>query len=99
MVSSIHDADVNANPASSGGGVGGLILAYALSKCPDIQIDVYEAASRFSEIGVGIGVWWRPWQILKSLGLEDDLCQLLDSKPTDSISKTFPPPCATIGSR
>lgn len=75
--------------AICGGGVGGLILAYALSKCPDIQIDVYEGASRFSEIGVGIGIWWRPWQILKSLGLEDDLCQLLDSKPTDSIKPTL----------
>ncbi|THH16400.1 hypothetical protein EW146_g4239 [Bondarzewia mesenterica] len=74
---------------SSGGGVGGLTLAYALSKCPDIQVDVYEGASHFSEIGAGIGVWRRPWLILKSLGLEDDLIHLLDTPPTDEIRPTL----------
>jgi hypothetical protein len=65
----------------SGGGVGGLTLAYALSKSPDICIDVYEAASKFTEIGAGIGVWWRTRQVLKSLGLEEDVIRLLTFRP------------------
>jgi salicylate hydroxylase len=65
----------------SGGGIGGLTLAYALSKSPDIQVDIYEAASKFTEIGAGIGVYWRTRQILKSLGLEDDVIRLLPFRP------------------
>ena len=65
----------------SGGGVGGLTLAYALSKSPDICIDVYEAASKFTEIGAGIGIWWRTRQVLKSLGLEEDVIRLLTFRP------------------
>ena len=65
----------------SGGGVGGLTLAYALSKSPDICIDVYEAASKFTEIGAGIGIWWRTRQVLKSLGLEEDVIRLLTFHP------------------
>ena len=68
-------------PLSSGGGVGGLTLAYALSKSPDICVDVYEAASKFTEIGAGIGVWWRTRQVLKSLGLEEDVIRLLTFCP------------------
>jgi salicylate hydroxylase len=67
----------------SGGGVGGLTLAYALSKSPDIRIDVYEAASKFTEIGAGIGVWWRTKQVLTSLGLEEDINRLLPFHPSE----------------
>jgi len=66
---------------SSGGGVGGLTLAFALSKSPEIQIDVYEAASKFTEIGAGISVWWRTRQVLKSLGLEEDIVRLVTFLP------------------
>jgi NAD(P)-binding Rossmann-like domain len=65
----------------SGGGIGGLTLAFALSKSPDISVDVYEAASKFTEVGAGIGVWWRTRQALKSLGLEEDLIRLLPFHP------------------
>jgi hypothetical protein len=65
----------------SGGGVGGLILAFALSRSPKIRVDVYEAASKFTEIGAGIGIWWRTKQVLTSLGLEEDIIRLLPSHP------------------
>ena len=65
----------------SGGGVGGLTLAFALSRSPNIRVDIYEAASKFTEIGAGIGVWWRTIQVLTSLGLEDDIIRLLPSRP------------------
>jgi salicylate hydroxylase len=44
---------------SSGGGVGGLTCALALSKYPDIDVVVYEAAAKFEELGAGIGLWPR----------------------------------------
>lgn len=62
---------------TSGGGVGGLTLTFALSKSPEIQVDVYEAASKFTEIGAGIGMWWQTRQVLKLLGLEEDIVYLL----------------------
>ena len=67
----------------SGGGIGGLTLAYALSKSPDIRIDVYEAASKFTEIGAGIAVYWRTRQVLKSLGMEEDVIRLLTVRPSE----------------
>ena len=66
----------------SGGGIGGLTLAFALSKSPDISVDVYEAASKFTEIGAGISLWWRTRQVLKSLGLEEDVIRLLPFRPS-----------------
>ena len=71
----------------SGGGVGGLTLAYALSKSPHIRIDVYEAASKFTEMGAGIGVWWRTRQVLKYLGLEEDIIRLLSFRPGQDRGK------------
>ena len=65
----------------SGGGIGGLTLAFALSKSPDVHVDVYEAASEFAEIGAGIVLQWRARQILTSLGLEEDIIRLLPSHP------------------
>lgn len=66
----------------SGGGVGGLLTAIALSRLSrdrkDIRVDLYEAAHEFTEIGAGVTVWRRPWKALKSLGLEEELVQLCD---------------------
>jgi hypothetical protein len=47
----------------SGGGVGGLTLAVALSRHQDIAVDVYEAAQSFCEIGAGVGVWPRAFRV------------------------------------
>ncbi|KAG6835640.1 hypothetical protein H0H93_016271 [Arthromyces matolae] len=75
--------------AICGGGIGGLSLAVALSKYPDIHVDIYEAAARFSEVGAGIGVWPRVWKILESLGLSHDLAQLTALKPSYELSDAF----------
>jgi len=72
---------------TSGGGIGGLTLAFALSKSPEIQVDVYEAASKFTEIGAGIALWWRTRQVLKSLGLEEDIVRLLAFRPGEDRSE------------
>ena len=65
----------------SGGGIGGLTLAAVLHKfTKDVQIDMYETHSEFSEIGAGITVWQRTWYILQVLGL------------TEAVSKVVTPP-------
>lgn len=78
-----------------GGGVAGIVAAYALAsesaQCSstslNVDIDVYEAASKFGEIGAGIGVTWRAWIILTMLGLRDDLVRLVPKAPTDEVGK------------
>ena len=44
---------------SSGGGIGGLTLAIALSKYPDIRVAVYESATKITTAGAGIGLGMR----------------------------------------
>ena len=62
----------------SGAGLGGLVLALSLQKnCPDVTFNVYEAAHQLGEIGAGIGVWPRVWEILRQLGLEEDMTQIM----------------------
>ena len=48
----------------------------------DIHIDIYESAEKFTEIGAGIGIWKRPWKVLKNLDLADELSKLT-AIPTD----------------
>ena len=72
----------------SGGGIGGLTLASVLAKfSKDIQIDIYESASEFSEIGAGITVWRRTWRIMEMIGLNEGLRDLAILPPTDEKSE------------
>jgi 2-polyprenyl-6-methoxyphenol hydroxylase-like FAD-dependent oxidoreductase len=57
----------------SGGGIGGLTLAVALSRFPDIEFAVYEAAQSFKEIGAGVMIWGRTWRVLSLLDLDKKL--------------------------
>ncbi|KAF8072155.1 hypothetical protein FPV67DRAFT_1748853 [Lyophyllum atratum] len=75
--------------AICGGGIGGLAFAVALSKYPDIDVDIYEGATKFSEVGAGIGVWPRVWKILEHLGLSEDLARVTALKPSYDLSDTF----------
>ncbi|EEB95696.1 hypothetical protein MPER_05292, partial [Moniliophthora perniciosa FA553] len=69
--------------AICGAGIGGLTCALALSKFPDIEIDVYESAGKLAEIGAGIGLFPRPWKIIRELGLEQDLLRVTELGITD----------------
>jgi salicylate hydroxylase len=51
-----------------GGGIGGLCLALGLRKHPHIEVEIYEAAHQFSEIGAGIGVGKNAQRALELLG-------------------------------
>ena len=56
--------------------MGGLACAVALAQYPDIQVDIYEAASRFAEVGAGVGVWPRAWKVVQALGLDHELAEV-----------------------
>ncbi|KAH9951522.1 FAD/NAD-P-binding domain-containing protein [Amylocystis lapponica] len=73
----------------SGGGIGGLFLAVALSRYSDIQVDLYEAAERFREIGAGVMIWSRTWEILTSLGLAPDFARVAHAVPDGSTGVGF----------
>ncbi|KAF8632801.1 hypothetical protein AX17_004756 [Amanita inopinata Kibby_2008] len=69
-----------------GAGIGGLTLASAighLDKHKSIEIDVYESAAILAEIGAGINIWLRAWKLLKDIGLEEDLLQLVTEAPDE----------------
>ncbi|KIP07412.1 hypothetical protein PHLGIDRAFT_47961, partial [Phlebiopsis gigantea 11061_1 CR5-6] len=74
----------------SGGGVGGLVLAAALSTSPAFAVDVYEAAHAFAEIGAGVGVWPRAWNVLQHLGLADALADVATVPPENVPCKLTP---------
>ncbi|OBZ74451.1 Salicylate hydroxylase [Grifola frondosa] len=65
------------NVAVVGAGLGGLMLALSLHKsAANVRVDIYESASQFTEIGAGIGMWPRVWELIKALGLEDQLLMI-----------------------
>jgi len=74
--------------AICGGGIGGLTLALVLDKYSnhDIEVDVYESKSAFSEIGAGLSIWKRTWQIIKNLGLETSLGEMAITPPVETPS-------------
>lgn len=79
---------------SSGGGIGGIVTAYALGKLNDIEVEVYEAASEFAEVGAAFGMSGRSWEVLKELGLEEALLKHTPSAPTaDEIGEQMLHPC------
>ncbi|KAJ7085016.1 hypothetical protein C8R43DRAFT_1051651 [Mycena crocata] len=75
--------------AICGAGIGGLTLAVALSQYPDIEVEIYEAATTLAEVGAGIGIFPRPWKIIRMLGLEQDLLKACERKPVDGPVPAF----------
>ncbi|KAJ7583780.1 FAD/NAD-P-binding domain-containing protein [Mycena floridula] len=59
-----------------GGGIGGVTLAVALSKYPDIQFNLYEAAAAFEEIGAGVGIFARSVYALEDMGIAEALDEI-----------------------
>ncbi|TBU25153.1 FAD/NAD(P)-binding domain-containing protein [Dichomitus squalens] len=75
--------------AICGGGISGLTLAVALSKYPDIQVDVYEATGQFKEIGAGVMIYARTWEILSLLGMAQDFSRIAHAPPDGSLGIGF----------
>ena len=42
------------------------------------EVHLYESAAKLTEIGAGISLWPRGWEIMKALNMEDDLAALLN---------------------
>ncbi|KAL1716835.1 hypothetical protein EV715DRAFT_204573 [Schizophyllum commune] len=58
-----------------GGGIGGLAFVLAMQRFCDMSkysINVYEAATKISQIGAGITVWPRTIEMLADLGMGED---------------------------
>ncbi|KAJ7497508.1 FAD/NAD-P-binding domain-containing protein [Mycena latifolia] len=75
--------------AICGGGIGGLCLAVALSRHAHIQVDVYEGAGRFREIGAGVMIWARTWRIFELLGLAPYFAKVTDTPPDPAVAVGF----------
>ncbi|KAL0954169.1 hypothetical protein HGRIS_005302 [Hohenbuehelia grisea] len=75
--------------AICGAGIGGLTCALALSRYPDIQIDIYESASKLAEIGAGIGLFSRPWSVMQKLGVDQELLKYTNAKPSNTPVSSF----------
>ncbi|KZP19639.1 FAD/NAD(P)-binding domain-containing protein [Athelia psychrophila] len=79
----------NIRVAVIGAGIGGLTFCVALGKQSNIKVDIYEAAREFGEVGAGIAMWYRTQQIMKKLGLHDDLEALAGGAEKDAAELAF----------
>ncbi|KAF8961501.1 hypothetical protein BDZ97DRAFT_1664184 [Flammula alnicola] len=75
--------------AICGAGIGGLTTAVALSRYPDIEVEIFEGAEKIAELGAGIGLFPRPWEVIKKLHLEEDLLKSTEVKPTEGPVASF----------
>ncbi|KAF9449149.1 4-aminobenzoate hydroxylase [Macrolepiota fuliginosa MF-IS2] len=67
-----------------GAGIVGCALAVSLNALDTdhkIAIDLYETAPELSEIGAGLNMWPRTWEIMKKIGLKDTLIPTFDHYP------------------
>ncbi|ROW13022.1 hypothetical protein VPNG_05902 [Cytospora leucostoma] len=56
-----------------GGGPGGLATAIALSRVPEVQVQLYEKDKVLREVGAGINIGANSWNVLDLLGVADTL--------------------------
>lgn len=62
-------------------------MCVALGKQPNVQIDIYEAAREFGEVGAGIGIHHRTQLVLEKLGLYDDMVAAANQATTNTPSE------------
>ena len=56
--------------------------------CNDVEINVYEAKTSFTEIGAGVSLWNRTLAILQSLGLDDAVGRAVGKMPVKKMGKS-----------
>lgn len=54
-----------------GAGPAGLGATIALSKIPDVEVNIYEKATELREVGAGIRIGYNGWKVLGLLGAAD----------------------------
>ena len=79
------------NVAVIGGGIGGLTLAIGLLKHPHIDVQVYEGAHTFGEIGAGVAFGPNAKRAFKLIGpeLEEALAKHVTPNLWPSYANTF----------
>lgn len=62
-----------------------------------IEVDIYESTSEMKQVGAGITLYPRGWEILKSIGLEEPLAARIQedqkgalTKELSELGKSFP---------
>lgn len=78
----------NSNQLHSGGGIGGLCLAVSLSRHAHLDVNLYESAGQFKEIGAGVMIWARTWRILEKMGLAPEFSKIAHAPPTGAQGQT-----------
>lgn len=72
-----------------GGGIGGLFAALSIHHyCPteDIQIDVYEQAAQYKEIGAGVAIGPNAARLIEKLGLLEEASKIAGKRGKDWFS-------------
>ena len=64
-----------------GGGIGGVAFAVALSRDSQLNVQLFEAAPHFSEIGAGVSFGPNAVKTIQRLGLEASYQRIADSSP------------------
>ncbi|KAA0009749.1 salicylate 1-monooxygenase [Billgrantia pellis] len=64
-----------------GGGIGGVAFAVALSRVPGLDVQLFEAAPQFSEIGAGVSFGPNAVRAIQRLGLERSYRRIADASP------------------
>ncbi|KAF9482106.1 FAD/NAD-P-binding domain-containing protein [Pholiota conissans] len=82
-------AGIKLRIAICGGGIGGLCLAVSLSRYAHLDINVYESAGQFREIGAGVMIWARTWHILEKMGLASEFSKIAHAPPTGAQGVGF----------
>ncbi|TBU21578.1 FAD/NAD(P)-binding domain-containing protein [Dichomitus squalens] len=73
-----------------GAGLGGLLFALFLQKhAEDIEVDIYESAHELTELGAGVAMWPRVWELIKYLGLEEELLEISGSSRAGAPNFVF----------
>ena len=72
-----------------GAGIGGLMLASCIAQVDnqkEIEVDIYEGATELAEIGAGINIWPRGFEMLAKIGLKEDIFECYDRATAHSGS-------------
>ena len=67
-----------------------------MDKNKKLDIQVYEAAPFLAEIGAGINLWLRSWEILRAIDLEETFVRMMDEALAGATSALRGAPAATI---
>ncbi|KAF8553831.1 FAD/NAD(P)-binding domain-containing protein [Imleria badia] len=72
-----------------GGGIGGLTLALVIGKYGALPTEIFEAGPTITTIGAGIGFFGRTMDIMKEMGLYDELIKMAGGPPRENTGPSF----------